>query len=48
MYIRFSATTNSLTFLTSIMVLEILNNIGEHVLQKIPVKSSFCRDACGK
>jgi len=26
----------------------ILNNVGKHFLQKIPFKSSFCREACGQ
>ena len=30
------------------MVLEILNNVGKHFLQKILVKSSFCREDCGQ
>ena len=38
----------SLTFLTAIMVLEILNNVGKHFLQKIRVKSSFFREYCGQ
>ena len=41
-------TKTSLTFLTAIMVLEILNNVGKHFLQKIPVNSSFCREYCGQ
>ena len=48
MFIRFPSTKTSLTFLTTIMVLEILNNVGKHLLQKIPVKSSFCREYCGQ
>ena len=45
---RCQTTKKSLTFLTAIMVLEILNNVGKHFLQKIPVKSSFCRNSCGR
>ena len=41
MFLRYPTTKISLTFLTTIMYWEILNNIGEHFLQKIPVKSSF-------
>jgi len=48
MFLRGPSTKTSLTFLTTIMVLEILNNVGKHVLQKIPVKSSFCREDCGQ
>ena len=48
MFLGGPSTKNSLTFLTSIMVLEILNNVGKHFLQKIPVKSSFCREYCGQ
>ena len=48
MFLRGQYTKTSLTFLTAIMVLEILNNVGKHFLQKIPVKSSFCRDNCGQ
>ena len=48
MFLRGPSTKTSLTFLTSIMVLEILNNVGKHFLQKIPVKSSFCREYCGQ
>ena len=48
MFLRGPSIKNSLTFLTTIMVLEILNNDGKHFLQKIPVKSSFCREYCGK
>ena len=48
MFVRGPYTKTSLTFLTDIMVLEILNNVGKHFLQKIPVKSSFCRDDCGQ
>ena len=46
MFIICPATTTSLTFLTAIMVLEILNNVWKNFLQKIPVKSSFCREYC--
>ena len=38
----------NISFLTAIMGLEILNNIWKHFLQKIPVKSSFCREYCGQ
>ena len=48
MFFRGPSTKTSLTFLTAIMVLEILNNFGKPVLQKIPVKSSFCREYCGQ
>ena len=48
MFLSGASTKTSLTFLTAIMVLEILNNVGKHFLQKIPVKSSFCREDCGK
>ena len=48
MFLRGPYTKNFLTFLTSIMVLEILNNVGKHFLQKITVKSSFCREYCGQ
>ena len=48
MFLRGPSTKTFLTFLTSIMVLEILNNVGKHFLQKIPVKSSFCREYCGQ
>ena len=48
MLLRGPSTKTSLTFLTDIMVLEILNNDGKHFLQKIPVKSSFCREDCGQ
>ena len=48
MFLRGPSTKTSLTFLTAIMVLEILNNVGKHYLQKIPVKSSFCREYCGQ
>ena len=48
MFLRGPSTKTSLTFLTTIMVLEILNNVGKHFLQKIPVKSSFYREACGQ
>ena len=48
MFLRGPSTKTSLTFLTSIMVLEILNNVGKHFLQKILVKSSFCREYCGQ
>ena len=48
MFFRGPSTETSLTFLTAIMVLEILNNDGKHFLQKIPVKSSFCREYCGQ
>ena len=41
-------TKTSLTFLTAIMVLEILNNVGKHSLQKISVKLPFCREYCGQ
>ena len=47
MFLRGPSTKTSLTFLTAIMVLEILNNVGKHFLQKTPVKSSFCREYCG-
>ena len=47
LFLRGLSTKTSLTFLTAIMVLEILNNDGKHFLQKIPVKSSFCREYCG-
>ena len=48
MFLRGPSTKTSLTFLTAIMDWEILNNIGEHFLQKILVKSSFCREYCGQ
>ena len=48
MLLRGLSTKTSLTFLTDIMVLEIVNNDGKHFLQKIPVKSSFCREYCGQ
>ena len=48
MFLRGPSTKTSLTFLTAIMVLEILNNVGNNFLQKIPVKSSFCREDCGQ
>jgi len=48
MFLRGPSTKTSLTFLTSIMVLEILNNVGKNFLQKILVKSSFCREYCGQ
>ena len=48
MFLRGPSTKTSLTFLTAIMVLEILNNVGKHFSQKIPVKSSFCREYCGQ
>ena len=48
MFLRVPSTKTSLTFLTAIMVLEILNNIGKNFLQKITVKSSFCREYCGQ
>ena len=48
MFLRGPSTIISLTFLTAIMVLEILNNDGKHFFQKIPVKSSFCREYCGQ
>ena len=48
MFLRGPSTKTSLTFLTAIMVLEILNNFGKHFLQKNPVKSSFCREYCGQ
>ena len=48
MFLRGPSTKKSLTFLTAIMVLEILNNVGKNVLQKHPVKSSFYRDYCGQ
>ena len=46
MFLRGPSTKPSLTFLIAIMVLEILNNVGKHFLQKISVKSSFCREDC--
>ena len=48
MFLRGPSTKTSLTFLSVISFLEILNNVGKHFLQKIPVKSSFCREDCGK
>ena len=48
MFLRGPYTKTSLTFLTAIMVLEILNNVGKHFLQKNPVRSSFCREYCGQ
>ena len=48
MFLRWTSTKTSLNFLTSVMVLEILNNVGNHFLQKIPVKSSFFREDFGK
>ena len=48
MFTRCPATKTSLTFLTAIMVLEILNNVGRHFLQNIFVKSSCCRESCGQ
>jgi len=48
MFLRGPSTKTSLTFLTTIMVLEILNNVEKHFLQKITVKSSFCREYCGQ
>ena len=48
MFLRGPSTKTSLTFLTSIMDWEILNNMGEHFLQKIHVKSSFCREDYGQ
>ena len=48
LFLRGLSTKTSLTFLTAIMVLEILNNDGKHFFQKIPVKSSFCREYCGQ
>ena len=48
MFLRGPYTKTSLTFLTAIIVLEILNNVEKHFLQKIPVKSSFCREDCGQ
>ena len=48
MFLRGPSTKTSLTFLTAIMVLEILNNVGKHFLQKNPVKSSFCREYFGQ
>ena len=48
MFLRGPSTKTSLTLLTTIMVLEILNNVGKHFLQKIPVKSSFYREYCGQ
>ena len=48
MFLRGPYTKTSLTFLTAIMVWEILSNVGKHVLQKIPVKSSICREDCGQ
>ena len=35
MFLRGPSTKTSLTFLTAIMVLEILNNVGKHFLQRI-------------
>jgi len=48
MFLRGPSTKTSLIFLTAIMVLEILNKVGKHFLQKITVKSSFCREYCGQ
>ena len=48
MFLRCPATKTFLTFLTSIMGWEILNNIGKNILQKLHVKSSFCREYCGQ
>ena len=48
MFLRGPSTKTSLTFLSVISFLEILNNVGKHFLQKIPVKSSFCRKYCGQ
>ena len=48
MFLIWPYTKKSLTFITTIMVLEILDNVGKHFLQKIPVKSSFCREDCGQ
>ena len=48
MFLKGPSTKTSLTFLTAVMVLEILNNVGKQFLQKIPVKSSFCREYCGQ
>ena len=48
MFLRGPSTKASLNFITAIMVLEILNNVGKHSLQKILVKSSFCREYCGQ
>ena len=48
MFLRGPSTKTSLTFLTAMMVVEILNNVGKHFLQKIPVKSSFCGEYCGQ
>ena len=48
MFLRVPSTKTSLTFLTAIMVLEILNNVGKHFLQKNPVKSSFFREYFGQ
>ena len=41
MFLRGTYTTMSLTFLIAIIVLEILNNVGKHFLQKIPVSHHF-------
>ena len=43
MFLSSPSTKTSLTYLTAIMVVEILNNIGKHFLQKMLVKSSFGR-----
>lgn len=48
MFLSFPNTKTSLTFLTAIMDLEILNHIWNPFLQKIPVKSSVCREDCGQ
>ena len=48
MFLRGPSTKTSLTFLTTIIDWEILNNIGKHFLQKIHVKLSFCREDCGQ
>ena len=48
MFLWCPTTKTSPTFLTAIMGLEILNNIWNHFLQKIPVKSSFFRGYCGQ
>ena len=48
MFLRGPYTKTSLTFLIATMDWEILNNIGKHFLQTIPVKSSFCRENCGQ
>ena len=48
MLLRGPSTKTSLTFLTDIMVLEILKNFGKHFLKKNPVKSSFFIEYCGQ